>query len=80
MSLVHAHNWWLYANCFGADLDTFFPENGRVPKVAKRICEACDPDVKAFCLTDAIENDDHGLRGGLTEKERAKLIGKDDAA
>ncbi len=58
----------------GVDPEWFFPAPGQQGKHAKRICARCP--VKAECLADALavpEADDHGVRGGLTARERLRL-------
>lgn len=53
----------------------FYPDEHRdtaVMKMAKRICLACP--VRLECLTDALlHDDDYGIKGGLTPRERNNL-------
>ncbi|MBA5224542.1 WhiB family transcriptional regulator [Streptomyces griseoaurantiacus] len=56
------------------DLETFFPgpDDTQTIATAKAYCGACP--VRAVCLDAALETGDaHGIRGGLTEEERAPL-------
>lgn len=62
-------SWWDFANCLGADYDTFFPERGASAKKAKAICGKCL--VRMECLDDAVtRGEKFGIRGGMTERER----------
>jgi WhiB family redox-sensing transcriptional regulator len=56
------------------DPDLFFPEPDEMDKIraAKALCHQCP--VRQTCLDAALENaDTHGIRGGLTEQERAPM-------
>jgi WhiB family redox-sensing transcriptional regulator len=56
--------------------DRFFP-NGRPSSALKKLmCGTCP--VREECLAWAIANDAHGIWGGMTEKERAAMQGKDE--
>lgn len=59
---------------FDPDATVFFPGIGSTAREGKRICGMCD--VRPQCL-DAVMDlpaaQDHGIRGGLTEKERRAL-------
>lgn len=63
--------------CLDSDPDLFFPETEgkKLPKetirLATDICDTCS--VKAECREWAIENEDHGIWGGLTATERTKI-------
>lgn len=49
--------------------DEFFPEPGRTPATARRMCSMCP--VQAECLAEAILNDEQwGIWGGLSRRER----------
>jgi WhiB family redox-sensing transcriptional regulator len=66
--------WHDRAACARPDVDPewFFPEKGGAAAPAKRICADCP--VKAPCLADALATrDEHGIRGGLTVRERRRL-------
>ncbi len=57
----------------GVDPELFFPAPGQHGKAAraKRVCARCP--VRVACLADALAippGEDHGIRGGLTPKER----------
>lgn len=67
-----SHDWMDQAACLGADPEIFHPQAWSRAEPAKRICRACP--VKAECLDEALRTDSRfGVRGGLTERERAKL-------
>ncbi|MFI0942799.1 WhiB family transcriptional regulator [Streptomyces sp. NPDC021020] len=56
------------------DPELFFPHPEEMDKIraAKALCAQCP--VRRTCLDAALENNDqHGIRGGLTEEERAPL-------
>ncbi|GAQ54854.1 WhiB family transcriptional regulator [Streptomyces acidiscabies] len=66
--------WQSEAACRSADLNTFYPDPADLDSVAtaKALCARCP--VRRVCLDAALEtNDPHGIRGGLTEEERAPL-------
>jgi len=70
--------WFDLASCKGKDNTMFFGnENGNVPsdvaRKVKRICSECP--VSFECLNFAIENEEqYGIWGGLTAKERKSII------
>jgi WhiB family transcriptional regulator, redox-sensing transcriptional regulator len=62
--------------CMETDPDAFFPEQGgglnSDIRNAKRICQRCP--ARRECLNYALEaNEQYGIWGGLTAKERQKL-------
>jgi WhiB family redox-sensing transcriptional regulator len=62
-------NWRAHAICAKYDPDLFFAAGALEHKVAKRICRTCP--VQKECLVFAMETPmDHGIWGGLTERER----------
>lgn len=64
-------DWRAGGLCSGADPDLFFAVGALEHKQAKRICRACP--VRQECLTYAMESPvDHGIWGGLTERERRR--------
>lgn len=66
--------WRLDAACLGQDLSLFFSDGDSSraqtnAREAKALCAGCP--VAAQCLADAHETrDEHGVRGGLTGRER----------
>jgi len=59
-----------------SDPDIFFPEYrdpgaNAIVREAKQVCEACP--YKRVCLTWAVENDEIGIWGGTTERQRTIL-------
>jgi WhiB family redox-sensing transcriptional regulator len=70
-------DWRNDAACLEHDPETFFPEAGpgamQQYREAQRICGGCPS--RNPCLEDALASGDvHGIRAGLGEKERRKLI------
>lgn len=63
--------WQDRAACRGADPAIFYPEVGSYAGAAKAFCRACP--VQRDCLLHALANEDHGMWGGLSERERAQL-------
>lgn len=60
------------ALCSRSDPDAFFPETGDSTRLAKQVCGQCE--IKAECLEFALQADErHGIWGGLTPRERARL-------
>ena len=83
MSLPHTsadQNWRAGALCSKTDPELFFAPGALEHKVAKRICRLCP--VQKECLVYAMETPmDHGIWGGLTERERRgyrRKAGADD--
>lgn len=64
-------NWQDDANCLGVDPDLFFPERGASTRKAKEVCRGCF--VRADCLEFALQNNELGIWGGLTERERRRI-------
>jgi WhiB family redox-sensing transcriptional regulator len=76
LRLSEGDDWRQRAACArpGIDPEWFFPEPGHQGKRAKRICARCP--VRDACLAAALaipEAEDHGVRGGLTARERLRL-------
>lgn len=64
--------WWDLAACAQTDPELWFPEKGATNPDAARICATCP--VKQQCLEDALASGDpHGVRGGLSPNQRARL-------
>ena len=62
-------DWMGYARCTEVDPDLHFPDKGHSTAQPKRICMACE--VRVECLAYAIEhNEEHGVWGGLSYKQR----------
>jgi WhiB family redox-sensing transcriptional regulator len=65
-------DWRAYAACAGSDPDLFFAAGALEHKLAKRVCRTCP--VRAECLAYAMDEPvDHGVWGGLTERERRRF-------
>jgi len=70
---LNADEWRLYASCLGLDWVIFYPNRGESTRPAKSVCEFCV--VKTECLDDAVyRKEPAGVRGGLSTRERRKLI------
>jgi len=66
-------HWRQYARCLGADPELFHPQPDDPADEAKAICSICP--VREPCLEYAISaREKQGVWGGLTEKERRRLI------
>jgi len=64
-------NWRAHALCADTDPDIFFAPGALEHKMAKRICAGCP--VRSECLSYAMDAPvDHGVWGGLTERERRR--------
>jgi WhiB family redox-sensing transcriptional regulator len=61
------------AACKDKDVNIFFPspETAAAINIAKAICKTCS--VKNECLAKAIEGNEQGIWGGLTQGERTNL-------
>lgn len=64
---------WGLANCAGADLRSFFPNNGIVKGNVRRVCEWCE--IRPECNAYANENDERGYWGGEYFPERDRTNG-----
>jgi WhiB family redox-sensing transcriptional regulator len=65
--------WRQAAACRGYPAATFYPETVEQIAAAKQICAGCK--VQPRCLEAALRNHEtHGVWGGMTERERARLI------
>lgn len=66
-------SWRQAALCRGVDPEVFYPDEEEDPSEAKAICEACP--VREPCLEHALlVREKHGVWGGLTERERRRVI------
>lgn len=68
-----AGDWRDSALCAQVDPEAWFPAKGQPNKDAKRICRSCE--VRVECLEYALsqEEDEPGVWGGLSERERRRL-------
>jgi WhiB family redox-sensing transcriptional regulator len=76
-SIAPLSSWRDHAECRGVDPGIFHPddeeENERSADAAKVICRECP--VREACLEHAIAvREKHGVWGGLTARERRRLI------
>jgi WhiB family redox-sensing transcriptional regulator len=77
-------SWRYQAKCAGIDTEIFFPPRDRslykpIADKAKAICFGKDGSsecpVRKTCLVDALERDEqHGIWGGMSHRERNALI------
>ncbi len=64
-------DWRALASCTKTDPDLWFAVGAREHKLAKKICRECP--VRRDCLAYAMDEPvDHGVWGGLTERERRR--------
>lgn len=64
-------DWRAYGLCSQSDPDLWFAVGAMEHKAAKTICRKCP--VRAQCLSYAMDEPvDHGIWGGLTERERRR--------
>lgn len=69
-------SWQDRAACNGTDPEAWFPLKSTHPRIIralKQICHECP--VRAECLNHALEHDEHGIWGGLTDLERRHICG-----
>ena len=65
-------SWLDDGRCREVGGDTWFPDKGKSPAAAKRVCRACP--VQQACLAWAVAtNPECGVFGGLTARERRRL-------
>jgi WhiB family redox-sensing transcriptional regulator len=65
--------WMESASCAGVDSAIFFVDEGRSVARARSVCRACP--VRQDCLDYALTNGErYGVWGGLTERERCKVV------
>lgn len=70
---VEDQPWAVDALCAQTDPEAFFPDKGGSTREAKAVCATCT--VAAECLDYALANGERfGIWGGLSERERRKLI------
>lgn len=71
MDLLLDQDWRSQAVCAQTDPDLWFSPGAVEHKEAKRICRGCP--VRGQCLSYAMEAPvDHGVWGGMTERERRR--------
>lgn len=72
---LDAPEWMSRGLCAQTDPESFFPDKGGSTREAKRTCMACE--VRTDCLAYALEHQEwFGIWGGLSERERRKLVKK----
>lgn len=69
---VAEQDWRAMGSCSKTDPDLWFAVGAMEHKQAKRICRECP--VQSQCLAYAMDEPvDHGIWGGLTERERRRF-------
>lgn len=72
LALADDQDWRAQALCSRIDPDLFFAVGAREHREAKSICKQCP--VRTQCLVHAMEAPiDHGIWGGMTERERRRF-------
>lgn len=72
MAVTADRAWRTHAACRDMDPGIFFPTTGSDVAPAKAICAACP--VAAQCGEYALgRNEDHGVWGGMSERERRRV-------
>lgn len=71
-------DWMMWAACRNSYADAWYPAKGHSNEMAKRVCtggENAPPcPVRRKCLAYALANgEQHGIWGGLSERERKNL-------
>lgn len=75
---IRVDDWTTRAACKGMPVGVFFPTgtgpaSTKEARKAKAVCRGCR--VRRECLAEAIADKDfHGIRGGMTGRERASLV------
>ena len=73
MTTTPRSDWRTDALCAEVGGTIFFPPKGASADPARSICNRCA--VVSECLTDALRDDRQvGIRGGLTEAERKRIL------
>ena len=72
--------WQSFGLCAGTDPNLWVVDEARGVRPEawdelRAICAGCP--VQTECLLDALENQDMGMRGGTTDAERARFLGKE---
>jgi WhiB family transcriptional regulator, redox-sensing transcriptional regulator len=69
--MICDQDWRAHGLCAGSDPNLWFAVGAREHKMAKSICRSCP--VRRECLEYAMEAPvDHGVWGGMTERERRR--------
>jgi hypothetical protein len=68
-------NWRWRAACAGKPFDLFFPGRNENPAAALAVCRTCP--VRQACLDEHLD-EYRGVFGGLTERQRASLRGRNN--
>lgn len=68
---VDLMTWRKNAACKGVDPDLFFPGDKNPGLEAKAVCNTCK--AKQPCLAFALKNEEPGVWGGTTQKDRAQI-------
>lgn len=70
--------WQDSARCAETDPEVYFPDRGGSTREAKKVCRSCE--VRTECLEYALDhNEKFGIWGGLSERERRKILRREAA-
>ena len=73
MTTTDTPGWRSFANCATTDPESFFPRKGGSAQAARLTCAMCP--VQNECLADALsDGEQQGIRAGLTERERRRMM------
>jgi len=76
MISLHEEEWRMQAVCRGSDVNKFFPEAGvskfHIEEV-KKMCNVCPVSAECLELGLRTENEDYGIFGGKTVRERRAI-------
>jgi WhiB family transcriptional regulator, redox-sensing transcriptional regulator len=75
IAMARSATWRQQARCRGVDPDAFYPvsEDESAAEPAKAVCALCP--VREPCLEYALTvREKHGVWGGLTERERRRIL------
>lgn len=71
--------WYADALCAETDPQIFFPEAGGSTRAAKKVCASCP--VRVECLEYALAHKDaFGIWGGVSERDRRKIVREREAS
>ena len=70
--ILKTETWMESAVCASADPEEWFPEKGVRADKAKKICATCP--VIDECLQFALKNNETGIWGGTSRRERVRLM------
>ena len=72
LTLGDVPEWYSRAACAFTDTDAFFPTQSTGKAYALRVCDRCD--VRAECLDLALDKEEWGTWGGMSEIQRRRIL------